>query len=139
MARAWTLITNNPLFFSLTKKGLTVLAHKDCTAHAVLFAARDMVHLGWRLLNHPLYGNFRPGQQPFRSLLLAAAHEYIACAQTQPSLDLPSLELMEQALTVYEQCSVGDFGPQAVTPVMFEDCARIDEALMQATLQRYLV
>lgn len=69
MAGRASLITNNPLFSTHSPAGLD-LRLLDDSARAVLICARDLVHKGWRLANHPLYGNFRPHQQPYRSLVL---------------------------------------------------------------------
>ena len=69
MAGRAILITNNPSFPSRVPAGVDVLL-LDGGARDALTMARDRVHQGWRLANHPLYGNFRPHQQPYRSLLL---------------------------------------------------------------------
>ncbi|WP_165064623.1 GrdX family protein [Desulfovibrio sp. ZJ200] len=69
MAGRASLITNNPLFSTRSPAGLDVRLVDD-DARAVLIRARDLVHRGWRLANHPLYGNFRPHQQPYRSIVL---------------------------------------------------------------------
>ena len=69
MAGRAILITNNPTFSSHVPAGVEVLV-LDGGARDALTAARDRMHQGWRLANHPLYGNFRPHQQPYRSLLL---------------------------------------------------------------------
>lgn len=121
------LISNNPAFFTVKRSGLEVCPVQG-TAHDVLCAARDKVHLGWVLLNHPLYGNFRPNHQPFRSLLLSLP--------TQPAsgFDAFSLHLVEQALAVYDSCPHLWATPDNVPPEMFQDCSFIDVELMQATL-----
>lgn len=121
------LITNNPAFFVSQRRGLN-LCPMQCTAHEVLRAARDKVHLGWVLLNHPLYGNFRPNHQPFRSLLLSPP------AQANSSVDTFSLHLVEQALAVYDSCPHLWATPDNVPAEMFQDCSLIDVELMQATL-----
>ena len=69
MAGRAILITNNSSFPSRVPAGVDVLL-LDGGARDALTMARDRVHQGWRLANHPLYGNFRPHQQPYRSLLL---------------------------------------------------------------------
>lgn len=130
MVCSLVLITNNPAFFTLDRHGLEVCATEG-TSNDVLVAARDRVHVGWRILNHPLYGNFRPGHQPFRSMLLAAP------LAGQTATDVESLELMEQALGVYRACADRTATPSGVSERLFRDCSRIDVALMQATLDLY--
>ncbi|MDR1649266.1 MAG: GrdX family protein, partial [Synergistaceae bacterium] len=60
------LITNNPSLCGAVFAGRLV----DGSSLDVLIAARDAVHLGASLLTHPLCGNLRPHQQPFRSILI---------------------------------------------------------------------
>lgn len=55
----------------------------------VLLAARDAIHQGKRLLMHPESGSVKPGQTPYRSLLLDNT-----CRQ----VDWMSLEMIENAL-----------------------------------------
>lgn len=138
-----TLFTNNPAFFDPafsvstaalyafvtdSRNGITVEAVRGA-AHEVLCAARDKVHVGWRLLNHPLYGNYRPYQQPLRSLLLAAP-----AAGAQPAVDAESLHLLEQAFAVYASCADRWATPDNVPTEMLQDCAVIDTELMRASL-----
>lgn len=141
MVRCMVLLSNNPAFFSCRHNGLEVLPVRD-TAYAVIVAARDRIHLGWRMLNHPLYGNFRPYHQPFRSILLAAptcsdTHASPACTQAVMPVDTESLNLVEQALAVYESCADRWATPENVPTEMFTDCSFIDCELMKATLDAY--
>ncbi|MCF0247749.1 MAG: GrdX family protein, partial [Synergistes sp.] len=62
----------------------------------VLYAGRDKIHQGCKLLADPLYGNFKPSQQPYRSLLLAKA-------SAPGGVDLKSIELIENAIRIFEQ------------------------------------
>lgn len=128
------LVTNNPRLFTSGHSRLEVHT-VDGTAHDVMCAARDKVHMGWRLLNHPLYGNFRPYHQPFRTLALQApAREGLAACATASAIDTESLHLLEQAFAVYDSCERLWATPQNVPQEMYDDCSVIDEALMSATL-----
>ncbi len=97
----------------------------------VLLAARDLVHLGFKLLGHPLYGNYRPHQQPYRTLLL----------ESQPPdangigvVDEYSLHLAEEAINVYQ--SVRGITPDDAPQVFLEDCSFLDYELMRLTLEQ---
>ena len=136
MACPFLLFTNNPAFFTLDRQGLDVMP-VEATAHDVLLLARDKVHAGWRILNHPLYGNFRPGHQPFRTMLLQAPQPLATPSASVAAVDTYSLDLMEQALGVYRACADRVATPQGVSETLFRDCSRIDQALMQATLDNY--
>ncbi len=57
----------------------------------VLRAVRDYVHRGHRLLTHPLSGSVKPFESPYKSVALAA---------TAKSLDMESLQIIENAIVV---------------------------------------
>lgn len=83
------IMTNNPM----VRERFT---HYPLTFHfgylQVLVAARDAIHQGSRLLMHPDSGNLKPGQTPYRSLLLD---------KQNPQLDISSLKMIENAITRY--------------------------------------
>lgn len=91
----------------------------------MLLASRDMVHRGYRLLSHPLYGNMRPHQQPFRTVLLDGS---------LGRLDYDSLNLIEEALGVYR--SYGDLPSPESFPHK-DDLAYVDLKLIEHTLDIY--
>nr|WP_321499681.1 GrdX family protein [uncultured Dethiosulfovibrio sp.] len=128
MVRSLVLITNNPAFFSLHQEGLE-LVKLDGTAYDVVVAGRDRVHQGWTLLNHPLYGNFRPYHQPFRTMLLRAPER-----PEDIALDSDSLSLVERAAEVYLSCSDRWLTPETSPKSMYDDCSVLDYDLMKETL-----
>ena len=60
------LVTNNEELSRIVRNGRFV----EGSSLDVLVSVRSSVHLGGRLLTHPLCGNLRPYQQPFRSVLI---------------------------------------------------------------------
>lgn len=94
------------------------------------------MHLGFSLLGHPLYGNYRPHQQPYRTLLLksgAAGSPVINDNDVQTlSIDEYSLHLMEEAINVYQ--SVPGLSPDQAPQIFLDDCAFLDYELMRLTL-----
>lgn len=136
MAGRATLITNNPLMPDRVPAGVeTRLLAAD--ARAVLTAARDLVHKGWRLANHPLYGNFRPHQQPYRSMALLPPP---ASLSETGNTDAASLHFLEEALQLYQNPSskIRQSRPEDLPEVMRRDCALLDWELMKATLESLL-
>ncbi|MBN1333668.1 MAG: GrdX family protein [Synergistales bacterium] len=118
------LITNNPKFISLVSPMEMLKTSQD-----VLIRSRDLVHAGHKLVTHPLYGNLRPYQQPFRSVLL----EMVPDASTA-DVDQYSLELMENALSVYRSCQDRILDPGVLPSETEEDYAFIDLELMKKSL-----
>ena len=127
MANHAILVSNNPEY-SCCSTGKADLRFIDGSALDVLIAGRDLAHQGWLLANHPLYGNFRPYQQPYRSLLLLPPH----CATTHDAM--ANLAFLEEALQLY-QGPVRKISPQDVPEHMRKDCALLDRELLRATLE----
>lgn len=122
----YVLITNNSRFQDF--------AHPDCelvmvqgTGQAVLEKGRDLVHQGYHLLNGPLYGNFRPYHQPFRTLLLTKGD----------GVDAYSLDLIEGAVAMYRDCQWPHVTPENCDPHFVEDYRFIDRELMLETLRAH--
>lgn len=123
------LISNNPYFADFKKTGLDTVYMPDAAAYDVAVAARDRVHQGWRILNHPLYGNFRPGHMPYRTMLLAPPVDPENC-----TFDDESVHFMEQALGVYLSCQGQWALCTVMSPIMLADCSVIDWELIKATV-----
>lgn len=102
-------------------------------ANAVITAARDLIHAEWRLLHHPMYGNYRPNQQPYRSILLESPASGAAKAQA-PGIDAVSLHLIEEALLIYEKCPAL---PLEKAPLSLKKaCAQLDCELLLLPLEQ---
>ena len=56
---------------------------------AVLQAARNHIHVGAKLVTHPLAGSVKPGESPYRSVVVDTRGT---------ELDMQSLEIIENAL-----------------------------------------
>ena len=59
----------------------------------VLAAARDMVHMGWRMLNHPLSSSIKPNQTLYKTLVLRQG----------TGLDYESLAAIEAAIAAVKK------------------------------------
>ena len=97
-------------------------------------AGRQLIHTGWKMIQHPLYGNYRPHQQPYRSLILqynpAAIQADGGLSRIIP--DDWSLHLIEEAINVYQ--SVAMIVPEETPLSLREDCALLDFELMRLPL-----
>lgn len=59
----------------------------------VLLKVRDYVHKNYALLTHPLSGSIKPNETPYKSIAVEPGSE----------LDMFSLELIDNAISVYEK------------------------------------
>lgn len=97
-------------------------------AISVLIMARDMVHQGWKLVASPLYGNFKPNQQPYRTIVLSREKNDI-----RDTVDVYSLQLMETAMKIYGECEIKRM-PGDMPGQIDRDYKYVDFALMKETL-----
>ena len=119
------LITNNKGLCESVLNGRFV----DGSSLDVLVIVRDVIHRGAVLLTHPLCGNLRPYQQPFRSVLV----------EEHPGslVDLESLSIIENAVAVYKSCEERMLLPCTLDDGKRADYAFIDAELMKESLERY--
>lgn len=125
---SYVCISNNPNLKGHVKS----LDYLDAGALDVLKAGRDLIHLGWELLADPLYGNFKPNQQPYRSLILKKDN-----IVAMP-LNMESLNLIENAIEIYKGASrlamPGDL-PEKTD----DDFRYLDFVLLEETFHQYSV
>ena len=81
--------TNNPLVRDRLAAYLPVV-YRELTFLPFLVSVRDAIHQGDILLSHPLSGSIKPGETPYKSVLMAEGKA--------GALDLDSLHLIEEAL-----------------------------------------
>ena len=86
MARKLLILTNNP---RVQSKFAAIEQHACESYEQVLHQVRNRVHLGARVLTHPLAGSVKPGETPYRS---------VAIDDWQGGLDMQSLEVIEGAI-----------------------------------------
>ncbi len=130
MATRACLVSNNPDYLQSLPNNVELRFVAGCVLD-VLITARDLGHQGWILANHPLYGNFTPHQQPYRSLLMLPP---VKDANSRVDGDyFSSLGFLEEALNIYQgpkrKCR-----PEDMPEHMRRDCALIDRELMKSTL-----
>jgi len=66
-------ITNNPLVRDrLQGRASPTVEFLDTDCLGVFKAARDRIHLGHGLLTHPLAGSVKPGETPYKTVLITA-------------------------------------------------------------------
>ena len=116
------IISNNSL--ALAKYApFTVNVAGDVAA--VFCEARDRIHRGAKLINHPLSGSIKPNQSPYKSLVLSDKEE--------KTVDLASLTHIEEALAVLAKLTVLR---QDYNDAVHEDFKVIDLDLLDEAMKR---
>lgn len=122
------LITNNKKFMDIKDE----LAAKGIEAKfletdyiGVLQYARDLIHSGYEILTHPLYGSVKPNETIYRTIILEKGSE----------LDFRSLGLIEEAIQTAEKFKKNKLTPNWTERVK-DDFRVIDYDLMSKTVAR---
>lgn len=116
------IITNNPLVENID--GVCVLL-VDGDPSQVLNKALNLVAEGYSLLTHPLAGSLRPGQSPFRSVLLEANND---------DADLPALNCLHQAIKKLEDMSFKSWENDLTSPYQ-EDYQLLDLKIIEEAVR----
>lgn len=120
-------ITNNPLW----GEGTENLQLLEGTSEDVFVKARDYIHKGWRFAAHPLYGNFSPLRQPYRTLVLTEPEKGIG-------LDMESLTLQELALEACRNDRRNRADAKELPQAIMDDFAQLDQSLMQEIVEAHI-
>lgn len=64
--------------------------YMDISYKEVLSYVRDRIHLGFRLESHPLSGSVKPGETPYKSIIIMG--------NEQGQLDFESLDIIEKSI-----------------------------------------
>ena len=114
------LITNNPAA-DIGRPGATETVYLESAGLLdVLYFTRDKIHLGHRLLTHPLSGSVKPGQTPYKSIVIT---------KDRGALDIESLKIIEDSIAI----AVKQTGCKQTSPTskeLLEDFQLIDLGLI---------
>ena len=114
------MITNNPAVYKKFTGCIEVVYLENDDLLGVLSYTRDKIHLGHRLLTHPLSGSVKPGQTLYKSVLIT---------KEKGMLDLGSLKIIEESCEIAcEQIKPGK--SRRIHDEYLEDFQDIDLALI---------
>ena len=113
------IITNNPL--AANKYG-DIAELSDANVEGIFILARDAIHAGAIIINHPLSGSVKPNESPYKSLVLSTR---------VGSLDMDSLKLIEGAQEVLRKMPLRN---RNYPPQVHEDFQVIDLDLLDSAM-----
>ena len=122
------LLTNNEKFKQIENElnsNKLNLEYQDITYIEILEKARDLIHKGYKLLTHPLYGSVKPNETLYRRVVLEEAEEF----------DIQSLLLIEEAIVTAEKFKKNKMTPNWTESVK-DDFRVIDFDLIKKTIDR---
>lgn len=120
------LITNNPMFKDYEDKDFINLEiiYKDVEPLEILKIGRDYIHQNYKLLTHPLYGNFRPHELFYRTILIKKSEH----------LEPESLELIENSILKIEDI-LKKTQKRFASDEVIEDYAYIDFQIIKENME----
>lgn len=118
----YKVITDNPL----VKKKVELDINYCETLDEVMIAARNLVHLGYKLITHPLSGSVKPVQSPYKSIILKKNKD--------DKLDYNSLNIIESAIAKVEQFK-NDYTSSDYSKAVLKDYRTIDLYLLRSCLE----
>jgi mRNA-degrading endonuclease YafQ of YafQ-DinJ toxin-antitoxin module len=118
------IITNNKLVSDNFKSESTCYLEKDLLE--VMKFVRNKVHLGHRLLSHPLAGSVKPNETPYKSILISQNKE--------KNLDYGSLKIIEDIIQMTESL-IKDKKMREWPDLILKDFALIDNDLITSAIE----
>lgn len=117
------VITNNPKVYRVYAKTCLV-EYQKVSYQEVLLQVRHYVQQGCRILSHPLSGSVKPGEMPYKSIMISS--------QAAGIVDMESELLIEQCLAVCN--SFSDEGRRWPACVL-DDFQYIDYTLIASAVE----
>ncbi|MBU5294518.1 GrdX protein [Anaerosalibacter bizertensis] len=118
------IVTNNPLVKNRLKEKV-FLEYYDVDYLKLLEIVRDKVHLGYKLLTHPLSGSVKPNETPYKTVIVSE----------NSNLDTESLMIIENSIaTTKKMLDINNTPPW--NKEILEDFQVIDLSLIEGVLYR---
>ncbi len=125
------VITNNSLVENTLNKGNynCEVIKIDGTYRDVLVKVRDMIHVGHKMLTHPLMGSIKPNETPYRS---------VAVSKHVGQADMDDILLIEKAIMTFDKFALVERPNRGenATAQMKADYAEIDLSLISSALDK---
>ena len=103
------VVTNNPL----VRDRLPESEFHDTDFIGVLKLVRDRIHIGHKLLTHPLSGSIKPGETPYKTVVISAE---------KSCLDLNALSIIEGSIQTCQKFVIkGNWGEKALADFQLID------------------
>ncbi len=109
------IVTNNP---AVKSNYVNIVDYYDTDVAGVFEVVRDSVHLGARLISHPLAGSLKPNESPYKSVMLSTR---------RGPHDPDSLRLIEDAVAVLRKMPKKD---RVYPAAVLDDFVAIDLDLL---------
>ena len=122
------IITNNPkIAEEMSGKDIDISYFEQADFMEILYKARDFIHLGYKLLTHPIVSSIKPYETPYKTIVLAC---------NNGEIDLESIELIENSIELSKNFL--DKPRRKLTENIDEDFKLIDYELINGAIESIL-
>ena len=124
------IITNNPRVYDEFSPVVETEYHGGLPQDEILRLARDRIHLGARLLIHPMMGRIRPHETPYKSVFLEVPED--GEATVIAGTDFTSVQIIEDSIAETRK-----FLENTYMKKYDEDLQYIDLLLIKSGIEEY--
>ena len=119
------IITNNPkILEEISDKNIEISYFEQADFMEISYKARDFIHLGYKLLTHPIVSSIKPYETPYKTIVLA---------YNNGEIDLESIELIENSIELLKNFL--DKPRRKLTKNIDEDFKLIDYKLISEAIE----
>jgi hypothetical protein len=120
------VVTNNPLVKENYEKNVFI-EYYEVDLLSLLEKVRDKIHLGYRLLTHPLSGSVKPNETPYKTIIISK----------EDKLDNDSLVMIENSILTTKKLLSCKKTPNWQQKIL-EDFQVVDLSLIQGAIEQLL-
>ena len=121
------IITNNPKVNIELKDKENIEFHPDADQDEILKIARNYIHLGAKLIMHPMMGRIKPHETPYKSVFLEKT-----CGET----DMESVIIIEDSLAETKKLIQNTY-QKKYDEQLLPDLQYIDLLLLKSGIEEY--
>lgn len=121
------IITNNPKVNKELKEQEKIEFYPDADQEEILRIARDYIHLGARLIMHPMMGRIKPHETPYKSVFLE---------RIEGSTDLQSVIIIEGSIKETKKLIENTYRKK-YDEQLLPDLQYIDLLLLKSGIEEY--
>lgn len=121
------IITNNPKVNIELKDKENIEFHPDADQEEILKIARNYIHLGAKLIMHPMMGRIKPHETPYKSVFLEKI-----CGET----DMDSVIIIEDSLAETRKLIQNTY-QKKYDEQLLPDLQYIDLLLLKSGIEEY--